>query len=249
MNPFSLTTPSIILYQIIITVSFLVWIYVGTLTEWCIALSVYFVRACLASSVVHRGIAHRAFQMPKWLEYFLSSLSLAGGNASVITWVAVHREHHRFSDTEKDPHSPKYKSVLSIHLRTLSKPPDIRYVLDIVRSKFYIFAHNWHWLFGLVVVVILYLIDPRAVFYAWFVPNFIQWHAGSLVNSLNHSNFGYRNYNTSDQSINNPITGYLAFGEGWHNNHHNNPSSSRFGEKWWEWDIGWWLIKLIQTKK
>lgn len=249
MNLFSLTTPSLMIYQCIITVSFFAWLFLGTINEWLIALSVYFVRGLLSSSIIHRGITHRAFKIPKLLEYVLSTIAIAGGNASVITWVAVHREHHRYSDTDKDPHSPKYQSYLEIHLRTIDRPPDIRFAIDLVKSKYYIFAHKWHWLYSLIIITCLYFIDPRAIFYAWFVPNFIQWHSGSLVNSLNHSGFGYRSYETDDQSINNPITGYLSFGEGWHNNHHKFPKDPQFGKKWWEIDLGWYLIKAIRSDK
>jgi stearoyl-CoA desaturase (delta-9 desaturase) len=69
-----------------------------------------------------------------------------------------------------------------------------------------------------------------------------------LVNSLNHLNVGYRNHNTKDFSNNHLFTGYLVAGEGWHNNHHNDPANPKFGEKWWEIDLGWWFIKLIRSR-
>ena len=57
--------------------------------------------------------------------------------------------------------------------------------------------------------------------------------------------WGYRNYQTPDQSRNNPIIGFLAAGEGWHNNHHAAPTSARHGHKWWEFDLAWMTIRLL----
>jgi stearoyl-CoA desaturase (delta-9 desaturase) len=245
---FELNYKSAMIFQIIATLCFLYLLYAGTLSQWLIALSVYFVRIIITSSILHRKISHRAFNTHKWLEYSLATLGVVGGHSSVITWVAVHRQHHRYPDVEKDPHSPKYNNILKIHFQRISEMPSMMYVPDLVRSKFYVASHQWHWLIGLAFIFVLYLIDPMAVIYAWFVPLFIHWHAGCLVNSLNHLNTGYRNYDTKDQSNNHFLTGYLAAGEGWHNNHHNAPASPQFGERWWELDVSWWFIKLIRVK-
>jgi stearoyl-CoA desaturase (delta-9 desaturase) len=249
MRPFAFNAFTMMIYQVIITISFITWLYFGTLNEWLIVVGVYFLRGILLTSVVHRGITHRAFEMPKWLEYLLSSIALAGSSTSVLAFATIHREHHKFSDTTRDPHSPKHIGWVKVHLRNGSLNLNLRYSLDILRSKFYIFMHNWHWLFSFIFIAILYSIDPRSIFYAFLVPNFILWHSGCIVNSLNHCRVGYRNYNTDDNSSNSLLTGYITFGEGWHNNHHNNSSNPKFGEKWWEVDLGWWAVKLIRTNK
>lgn len=246
---FELTHRSVMIFQIIATISFLYLLFFGTTIEWIIALIIYFTRMTITSSILHRKISHKAFDTNKWLEYILTTLSVGGGHSSVITWVAVHREHHRFSDLPRDPHSPRYQSVLKIHFQRISSQPALMYVPDLLRSKFYIASHKWHWLIGITFISILYLIDPMSVIYAWFVPLFLHWHAGCLINSLNHLNIGYRNHDTKDQSNNHFLTGYLAAGEGWHNNHHKDPSNPKFGEKWWEIDAGWWLTKLIRSRK
>jgi stearoyl-CoA desaturase (delta-9 desaturase) len=161
----------------------------------------------------------------------------------------VHRKHHRFSDQKKDPHSPKNISFVKIHTRSMEESVELAYATDILRSKFYIWCHINHWLICGSIMAILLIIDPRAVLYIWLVPNFIQWYLGGLVNYMNHTKFGYRNYNTDDISNNNPLTGYFMMGEGWHNNHHAEPGNPRFGHKWYEFDIGWWFIKLIKTNR
>ena len=70
------------------------------------------------------------------------------------------------------------------------------------------------------------------------------WHATWSVNSVTHV-WGYRNYETSDGSRNNPVIGLLAGGEGWHNNHHAAPASARHGHKWWEFDLAWLTIRIL----
>jgi stearoyl-CoA desaturase (delta-9 desaturase) len=127
--------------------------------------------------------------------------------------------------------------------------PNIGYATDFLRSKFHLTLFNYFWLFNIMFSVVLYLIDPMAVLYAWLVPAVLVWHGGASINSLGHSKFGYRNYSTNDNSTNNIITGFLVGGEGWHNNHHAQPANPKFGHKWWEFDLGWQIIKLVRLDK
>jgi stearoyl-CoA desaturase (delta-9 desaturase) len=97
--------------------------------------------------------------------------------------------------------------------------------------------------------VLVAMIDVRALLYAYLVPAILVYHGSSLINTLNHSKFGYRNYDTKDLSYNNPVTGIFMAGEGWHNSHHHDPKNPKFGEKWYEFDLGWHVIQLIRTDK
>ena len=72
----------------------------------------------------------------------------------------------------------------------------------------------------------------------------IVWHTTWSVNSVTHI-WGYRNYATPDGSRNNPVIGFIAGGEGWHNNHHADPASARHGHHWWEVDFTWWMIRIL----
>jgi stearoyl-CoA desaturase (delta-9 desaturase) len=73
----------------------------------------------------------------------------------------------------------------------------------------------------------------------------MMWHAGSFINTVNHM-LGYKTNTIKDSSTNNFFTGYLVSGEGWHNNHHAAPADAQFGKKWWEFDLGWQVIKLVR---
>ena len=74
----------------------------------------------------------------------------------------------------------------------------------------------------------------------------LVWHTTWSVNSVTHI-WGYRNYETPDDSRNNPIIGIITGGEGWHNNHHADPTSARHGHHWWELDFAWWVIRLLMS--
>lgn len=230
-------------------VSFFLLLYFGSLTHWLIAISVYIIKGLLFTSVVHRGLSHKSFKMNKWVERSLASISLSGMNYSVLVWVAVHRQHHKFTDKPGDPHSPHLTPFWSIHMPKSSETVNLQYAPDLLRQPFYKLMHKYHWDISYTITLLLFLIDPMLMLSVWLVPNFLQWFSASTANVINHTKFGYRNFNTDDISYNNWFTGICCFGEGWHNNHHHDSKNPNFGVKWWEFDSGWWLIKLIRTDK
>ena len=248
-NVFSLTATTSRYYRYCLLIVFVGFIFIGTTEQWLIALGVYLFKGLLGTSVVHRCLTHKSFTMHKWIEYPLAALSLAGTASSVLGWVAVHREHHRYSDTEKDPHSPVHMPWYHVQFmkwKDPDRPVNILYAADLLKVKFYRDLHNYHWLLAFGPALILFFIDPLAPLYAWFVPVYISIQAGVSVNSFNHMSFGYRNFNTNDNSHNNFITGIICLGEGWHNNHHKDPANPNFGSRWWEFDIGYQFCRLIR---
>jgi fatty-acid desaturase len=72
----------------------------------------------------------------------------------------------------------------------------------------------------------------------------VVWHVTWSVNSVTHV-WGYRRYETSDRSRNNVLVALVAAGEGWHNNHHADPTSARHGHAWWELDVAWLFIRVL----
>ena len=245
-NIFRPSTTTHLLNLYISHIAFFYFVFVGSWQEWLIAFAIYIFRFTIGATItLHRLLSHRSFTAPKWFEYFGSIVSIVGSSVSTIAWVAIHREHHKFADAKQDPHSPVHNSPISIQFRTTVTEPKIRYVPDLIRSKFHVMLHQYHWAVSIIFFLLVLAIDPLAVFYAYFVPNVIYGHSGGFINSINHM-FGYRTYNTGDNSTNNLFTGYLIAGEGWHNNHHNSPGNPNFGEKWWEFDLGWQVIKLIR---
>ena len=198
----------------------------------------------------HRLLSHRSFQVPKWLEYFFAlcgTLALQGG---IIWWVGLHRHHHLHSDQDVDHHDSK-KGFFWSHVRwmcyEIPAESDIpRFTKDIVNDKFYQFLNNYFFPLQVVLGVVLYLIGGLPfVFWGVFARLVIVYHCTWLVNSATHK-FGYRNFETTDNSTNCWWVALTTYGEGWHNNHHAYQYSARHGMKWWELDITWITIQVLQ---
>jgi len=246
---FSISKRTLFLHLLISHILFVYMMFNGTLSLWIFSAVLFYVFMTIGGTItLHRLLSHRSFKCSKYWEYFGSIVATISGAGSTITWAAIHREHHRYTDTLKDPHSPCFKNVFKIQFLSMLDTPNLRYVPDLLRSKFHLFLHNYYWLINFIYVIALYFIDPVLPIYGFFIPSIMVWHAGSLINTINHLS-GYRNFNTNDSSTNNLITGYLVSGEGWHNNHHAQPSDPNFGRYWWEFDFGYMLIHLISKKE
>ncbi|MDQ1468971.1 MAG: hypothetical protein QOJ99_451 [Bryobacterales bacterium] len=202
----------------------------------------------------HRLHTHRSYKTPLWVEYALAvcgTLNLEGGP---IFWVATHRIHHQKSDQPGDPHSPNdggfwahvgwilFGDVNHNNTRLMS-----RYAPDLARHKFYIWLNNYHWIPIVVLAAILYAIGGAPLFF-WgiFLRVTVGLHATWLVNSAAHM-WGYRRFETRDDSRNTWWVALFSFGEGWHNNHHAHPTSARHGLAWYEVDLSWLLLNVMQA--
>jgi stearoyl-CoA desaturase (delta-9 desaturase) len=219
----------------------------------------------------HRLLTHRGFSCPLWLEHLFAILGTCCLQFSPAFWVAVHRRHHHYADEEQDPHSP-LRSFFWAHFGwLLARPPDMksgpmteRYARDVLRDPLYALLErrkNWikltllSWLaffiagLGAAAMSGASVADAAqsgASLFVWggALRTVVVWHTTWCVNSVTHL-WGYRNYDTRDDSRNNPIIGLLAGGEGWHNNHHADPTSARHGHMWWEFDLSWQTIRLL----
>jgi sn-1 stearoyl-lipid 9-desaturase len=198
----------------------------------------------------HRLLSHRSFQVPKWLEYFLAvcgTLALQGG---IIWWVGLHRHHHLHSDENVDHHDST-KGFLWSHVRwmcyEIPAVSDIpRFTKDIADDPVYKFLNEYFFPLQVALGVVLYAIGGWPfVFWGVFVRLVVVYHCTWLVNSATHK-FGYRNFETTDNSKNCWWVAITTYGEGWHNNHHAYQYSARHGMKWWELDITWLTIQVLQ---
>lgn len=245
-NFFSPNLVTLLFWHVIAHIVFIFFCFYGTLEQWLIAILLYFIQTTIGGTITfHRLLSHKSFKTSKYVEYLGSLIGSIGGNGSGLAWAAVHREHHRYTDTEKDPHCPNNKGFFFTQFISYYHTPNLRYVPDLLRKTFHVKVHEYYWLINLFYITIIALYDINAVIYAYFVPALLTWHAGSFINTINHC-FGYRNHETKDTSTNNFLTGYLVSGEGWHNNHHANPKNENFGQKWYEFDLGYQIIKFIK---
>jgi len=217
----------------------------------------------------HRLLTHRSFQCPLWLEHIFAILGVCCLQDAPARWVAVHRLHHHRADHQPDPHSPlvslfwSYVGWLFMENADLSRLAVYeRYARDILRDRFYVTVErhsawiillSWAVFFSggfLAAILLGEPIGKAAQFglsiWLWgvIVRTLVVWHITWSVNSFPHL-YGYRNYETNDNSRNNFIIGIIANGEGWHNNHHADPNSACNTHRWWEFDFTYLLIRLL----
>ncbi|MBW4626375.1 MAG: fatty acid desaturase [Brasilonema octagenarum HA4186-MV1] len=198
----------------------------------------------------HRLITHRSFQTPKWLEYFLAFCGTLACQGGPIDWVGMHRMHHLHSDEELDPHDSNkgfwwsHMAWMFYHSPAFADVP--RFTKDIKDDPFYQFLQKNMILIQVALGIVLLLLGGWS-FVVWgvFVRLIFVWHCTWFVNSATHK-FGYRTYDTSDRSTNCWWVALLTYGEGWHNNHHAYQYSARHGLKWWEIDLTWMTVQLLQ---
>lgn len=207
--------------------------------------------------IYHRCLTHRSFEFRhRWLERAVVTLTTLAVQNGPIWWCSLHRLHHRFSDSQEDPHDSRkgfwYSHVLWLaYLDPRWKIPSrvAEYqdsVKDISSDPYYRWLDRYYYLPRLVFYVMLYAIGGWSLLF-WLGPiaTVLQWNVTFSVNSFSHM-FGYRNFNTDDNSCNFWLIGFLAMGEGWHNNHHAFPSSARSGFfRWWELDLTYLGIVLL----
>ncbi|MDJ1181329.1 acyl-CoA desaturase [Roseofilum sp. BLCC_M91] len=198
----------------------------------------------------HRLVSHRSFQAPKWLEYFLifcGSLACQGG---VLDWVGLHRMHHLYSDTEADPHDSNagfWWSHMGWLLHIIPKRSEVpRFTKDIWDDPVYQFLQNNFVLIQVAFGLLLYALGGWP-FVVWgiFVRLAVVFHCTWFVNSATHK-FGYVSHESHDHSKNCWWVALVTYGEGWHNNHHAYQYSARHGLQWWEFDMTWMTIRLLE---
>jgi sn-1 stearoyl-lipid 9-desaturase len=199
----------------------------------------------------HRLVSHRSFQTPKWLEYvlvFCGTLAMQGGP---IWWVGLHRHHHLYSDQDVDHHDSCkgfWWSHLGWMMYDVPAEQEIpRFTKDIADDRFYQFLDKYFFQIQVAFAILLFLVGGLPfLFWGSFVRLVLVYHTTWLVNSATHK-FGYRTFESNDRSTNCWWVALLAYGEGWHNNHHAHQYSARHGMQWWEIDMTWMMIQLLQS--
>ena len=233
--------------QLVAHIGLVILVFYGNLYYWGICLLVYFFNGCVGMTVTyHRGLAHKSWKMPKLFEYFGVLCATVGMTGSVLSWVSIHRQHHRFTDTKQDPHSPTFKGFFFCQWLSMFILTEIKYVPDLLRRPFYRLQHKYYFLIVGAYALALYLIDPFLVIAGWLAPAAILWNCGSFIITLGHL-WGKNTNQLKDLSKNNWLLAFLIWGEGWHNNHHAMPDSPKFSKHWWQWDPGYYVIFLVQS--
>ena len=201
----------------------------------------------------HRLLTHRGFKTSRWFERTLSVIGTLAVQSGPLTWVTTHRLHHAFTETDGDPHSPRHGTYWShmgwIFRGTAQNNSFVtmqRYSPDLVKDPFQLVLNKYYWVPTVFVAAGLFAIGGLSmVLWAVFLRTVVGWHFTWLVNSATHL-WGTRRFDTRDDSRNNGLIAAITWGEGWHNNHHAHPRSAKHGLAWYEFDINWIEIKLME---
>ncbi len=200
----------------------------------------------------HRLLTHRGYSTPKWLEHCITTCGTLALQGGPIYWVGVHRMHHRYTDKGGDPHSPrdgKWWShmgwIVNGALRNKSEALK-RYTPDLARDRYYVWLSKYHWIPLTVAGIALFAFGGWSwLLWGAVLPATIGFHVTWMVNSVTHL-WGSRRFSTSDDSRNNFWVALVTGGEGWHNNHHAYPVSARHGLAWYEIDVNYYGIHLLE---
>lgn len=237
--------------QLIAHLSAIYWLFnYASFTNALIVFVVYFFTGCIGMSVTfHRLLTHKSFKAPEWFEIFGTFCATIGLTGSSISWTAAHRQHHAKADKIGDPHSPSVLGYPFAQYLSMFSKVDIKRS-PVIRSSIHRFFHKHYISINLIWAFLIFLLGGfEALTTFYLVPAAVLWNAGSLINTVCHTpKLGYKTHKVADQSTNNFILGIFMWGEGWHNNHHRFQNRANIGEKWWELDIGYQIIKMVRLK-
>ncbi len=208
---------------------------------------------------LHRHQAHRALDLhPLPSHFFRLWLWMTTGMVTK-EWAAIHRKHHAKCETAEDPHSPQVLGINRVlwggvflyvaesrHAETMQRyghgTPD-----DWLERRIYTPFQKFGILLMLAIDIALFGVLPGAII--WGVQMlWIPFWAAGVINGIGHF-WGYRNFACEDASTNIVPWGILIGGEELHNNHHAYASSAKLSNKWYEFDIGWMYIRLLEIAR
>jgi len=212
-------------------------------------LMTYSLRVFGITAGYHRYFSHRSYKMGRAPQFLMAFLAQTSGQKGVLWWAAQHRIHHRHSDQDPDVHSPVRSGFWWSHvgwvLSNRHDDYDPKLVADFARFPELRWLDRHHWvptvMFGLAVLLAG---GPRVFFWGYVLSTVVVYHATFSINSLAHV-FGTRRFETGDHSRNNMLLALVTFGEGWHNNHHFSMSSCSQGYRWWEIDLTYYVLRLL----
>jgi stearoyl-CoA desaturase (Delta-9 desaturase) len=223
-------------------------------TWWLLALAVgsYLLRMWAITAGYHRYFSHRAFKTSRAFQFLLGLLGTMAMQNGPLWWSSWHRRHHRYSDTPNDAHSPIQGGFWHAHIGWFldgsHDRPNLANVRDLARYPELRFLDRHKWLPLIVYAGAMYGIAGFAgVVWGFFVSTIACLQATMCINSLAHV-WGTRRFDTPDSSRNNALLALLTLGEGWHNNHHHDMNSARQGLRWWELDVTYaslWLLEKV----
>ena len=215
-----------------------------------VAIGLYLVRMFAITGFYHRYFSHRTFRTSRPVQFLFALLGSSATQRGPLWWAAHHRKHHRYSDTELDVHSPRQHGFWWSHMGWITSAEnfatDLREVRDFARYPELRWLDRFDILVPVLLATTLFLVGGMPyLIWGYFVSTVALFHGTSLINSLAHR-LGTRRYETGDDSRNSLVLALVTLGEGWHNNHHKFPGAARQGFFWWEVDITYYGLVVLQ---
>jgi stearoyl-CoA desaturase (delta-9 desaturase) len=199
-----------------------------------------------ANAGYHRFFSHRTYETYRPVEIFMAIIGTFATLGSIISWVAVHRYHHVHADSDKDPHSPRHIGWWRAYTYDWKRAEiSKKFIKDVVRDPVVVFLHKNYFTVIFSYVILLLLINPWLVVFAYCIPATGCLNGVAAVTVIAHIK-GYETYKTNDTAKNCWIANIMSLGEGWHNNHHAHPNQWQQGEQWWEIDPPSWFIRMVK---
>ena len=205
-----------------------------------------------ASIGQHRYFTHKSFKMSKWKENIIAVLATLSTTGSSLQYVSVHRYHHSNSDNGKDLHSPHeigyWRSFWHWYKDNPTERIPLSTMKDLLRKPLLVNLHKYYFVVISIYVVILFLINPILILFCYMMPaGFSWWSSAVLSLPLHLSSQGYRNFDTTDMTVNSHFWNWMTLGEGLHNNHHARPGEYNFAftKNKYEWDMCSILVEKI----
>lgn len=203
---------------------------------------------------LHRHQAHRALSMHPALSHFFRLWLWLTTGMVTKEWTAIHRKHHAKCETAEDPHSPQilglplvlFQGAELYRKEAKNKETMVRYGQGTPEDwmEENVYSHS-KWGISLMLGIDLLLFGVPGLAIWALQMSWIPFFAAGVVNGIGHY-WGYRNFECPDEARNIIPLGVFIGGEELHNNHHTYPTSAKMSVKWWEFDIGWFYIRLFE---
>jgi stearoyl-CoA desaturase (delta-9 desaturase) len=212
----------------------------------------------------HRYFSHRAYKANRVVQFILALVAAQAGQRGSLWWASKHRDHHKYVETARDPHSPVTHSFFEAYITWWRKPEcavcDLDDIPDFARYPELRWLDRWYLVpyYGGAMLLFLAchfglfgsgIVGVSGLLWGFYVSGAVALHGMALVNTIGHMpSFpgAHRRYALDNQSVNRVFLALLTMGAGWHNNHHRHASSARAGFAWYEFDLTYYILVLLQ---
>ena len=214
---------------------------------WLTALASYYFAITVGFSVgMHRYFCHRAFETSRFWEGVMLGTAVVSLAGMPFTWTRAHLRHHKHSDQPDDPYRVKtagWRSIFLPYDPGLTRSYVTRWLRDPMHRRANAYYNAWVVAF---VAALWAAGGVEAATFVWAIPVAVIHPLRQFYFHYSIHTWGYRNFETTDDSRNNWLIALLTGGEGWHNNHHHDPRSWSFRRRWWEIDPGALFVAAIR---